>query len=181
MSFYLIILGFVVLFYIIYRFYGSSNVDPHGKYILISGCDSGFGHELAVRLDEQGFNILAGVLLPESVKSLTKKLSSRSNVFVVDITKDEDIDSFYDNLQRKGVILHALVNNARIDGGSYVDMTSMDVMRRLMNVNFYGHVSMTKKCLSLLLKKRGSRVVNICSVAGYIASPGLAAYCASKC
>jgi NAD(P)-dependent dehydrogenase (short-subunit alcohol dehydrogenase family) len=49
-----------------------------------------------------------------------------------------------------------------------------------MDVNFFGHVAMTKKFLPLLIAKRDSRVVNICSVAGYFALESLSAYCASK-
>ena len=178
-----IILFFIILL-IIYRLYEylnpSLNIDPHGKYVLITGCDTGFGNQLAIQLDKQGFNVLATVLIPTNIDLLKGKLSSRSDVFVLDITKDEDINTVYDLVKNKSETLHALVNNAGIDGGSHIDMTSMEMMYRVMNVNFYGHVSMTKKCLPLLLKRRGSRVVNICSVAGYISSPGLSAYCASK-
>ncbi|CAF5201420.1 unnamed protein product, partial [Rotaria magnacalcarata] len=46
--------------------------------------------------------------------------------------------------------------------------------------NFFGHVAMTKKFLPLLIAKRDSRVVNICSAAGYIATPAMSAYSASK-
>ena len=53
-------------------------------------------------------------------------------------------------------------------------------MRKMMDVNFFGHVAMTKKFLPLLIAKRDSRVVNICSVAGYLTKPGMSAYSASK-
>ena len=49
-----------------------------------------------------------------------------------------------------------------------------------MDINFFGHVAMTKKFLPLLITKRNSRVVNICSIAGFIAPPSASAYCASK-
>jgi NAD(P)-dependent dehydrogenase (short-subunit alcohol dehydrogenase family) len=49
-------------------------------------------------------------------------------------------------------------------------------MRQTMDVNFFGHVAMTKKCLPLLITKRNSRVINICSVAG----SSMSAYSASK-
>jgi NAD(P)-dependent dehydrogenase (short-subunit alcohol dehydrogenase family) len=49
-----------------------------------------------------------------------------------------------------------------------------------MDVNFFGHVAMTKTFLPLLIAKRDSRVVNICSVMGLISPPGMSAYCASK-
>jgi NAD(P)-dependent dehydrogenase (short-subunit alcohol dehydrogenase family) len=170
--------------YVVYRiyqhFFPTPNIDPKGKYVLISGCDSGFGHGLAVELDRQGFNVLAGVLLDKSVASLKSELSSRAVVFRLDITKQDDIDAAYDLIKTKTNTLHALVNNAGIGGGGYIDWTSMATMRKLMDVNFFGHVAMTKKMLPLLIVKRDSRVVNVCSAAGYIASSGMSAYCASK-
>jgi retinol dehydrogenase-16 len=49
-----------------------------------------------------------------------------------------------------------------------------------MDVNYFGHVAMTKKFLPLLISKRDSRVVNICSAVSYLTLPGVSAYCASK-
>jgi len=49
-----------------------------------------------------------------------------------------------------------------------------------MNVNFFGHVAMTKKFLPLLITKRNSRVVNMCSSTGFLAIPNTSAYSASK-
>ena len=173
-----------ILSYISYRlyqrFFPTPSIDPNGKYVLISGCDSGFGHGLAVELDRRGFNVLAGVLVADSVTSLTKTLSSKATVFRLDITRQEDIDGAFDLIESKTKVLHGLVNNAGITLGSYIDWTTLDVMRRVMDVNFFGHVAMTKKFLPLLLAKRDSRVVNICSVAGFLASSGMSSYSASK-
>ena len=177
-------IGFLFFLYIAHRlyrhFFPAPNINPNGKYVLISGCDTGFGHALAIELDKQGFNVLAGVFVPDSVTSLKNKLSPRATVFQLDITKREDIDAVYDLVKDKTNTLHALVNNAGIAVGGYIDWTSMEMMRKVMDVNFFGHVAMTKKFLPLLISKRGSRVVNICSAAGYLASPGASAYCASK-
>ncbi|CAF1475650.1 unnamed protein product [Rotaria sordida] len=179
-----LLIGFIITLYICYRFYQhffpTPDINPNGKYVLISGCDTGFGHELAIELDKQGFSVLAGVFVPDNIVSLKNKLSSRATVFRLDITKQEDIDAAFELVNEKTKILHALVNNAGIADGSYIDWTSMEVMRKVMEVNYFGHVAMTKKFLPLLIAKRDSRVVNICSVAGYLASSSMSAYCASK-
>ena len=77
-----LVIIFAIIFYITYRlyehFFPSPNIDPNGKYVLISGCDTGFGHALAIELDKQGFNVLAGVLIIQIMKiSLKNNLSSR--------------------------------------------------------------------------------------------------------
>ncbi|CAF0740769.1 unnamed protein product [Adineta ricciae] len=176
--------GFLIFSYLIYRLYQhflpSPNINPKGKYVLISGCDTGFGHQVALELDKQGFNVLAGVYLPDSVNSLKNKLSSQATVFPLDITKQDDINAAFELVQNKTKVLHALVNNAGIAIAGHVDWTTVETMRRVMDVNYFGHVTMTKTFLPLLIAKRNSRVINISSMCGYIALPGSSGYCSSK-
>ncbi|CAF1517604.1 unnamed protein product [Rotaria sp. Silwood1] len=181
----LITISFIIVLYIFYRLYehfiGAGNINPNGKYVLISGCDSGFGHGLAIELDKQGFNVFAGVYTRDSIISLKGKLSSRATVFRLDITKQEDIDDAFELVNNKTKVLHALINNAGIGTFGYIDWISMEVIKKIMDVNYIGHVAMTKKFLPLLIAKRDSRVVNTSSAVDYLSLPSSSAYCASKC
>lgn len=179
-----LIVGLIVILYVSYRLYEkyfpAPNIDPRGKYVLISGCDSGFGRQLAIELDDQGFHVFAGLYNFTEKDSLVQRLSSGATVFPLDITRQEDINAAYDLVKQKTNTLHALVNNAGIILTGYIDWISLESMRNLMDVNFFGHVAMTKKFLPLLIIKRDSRVINICSVAGFLASQANSAYSASK-
>ncbi|CAF0988860.1 unnamed protein product [Rotaria sordida] len=179
-----LIIGLLLILYITYRLYQylypSPNIDPHGKYVLISGCDTGFGHTLAIELDKKGFNVFASVYKEENQVSLKNKLSSRAIVFRLDITQSKQIDAAYKIVKEKTNILHALVNNAGIDQDGLIDWITLDFMRNMMEINFFGHVAMTKTFLPLLISKRGSRVINLCSVAGYLVAPSMSSYCATK-
>ena len=169
------------LVYRLYRyFFPAPNINPNGKYVLISGCDTGFGHTLAIELDKQGFNIFAGVFDSNNATSLRNTLSNRAVIFNLNVTRQEHIDAAYDLVKEKTNTLHALVNNAGISTSAYIDWMTMESMRQIMDVNFFGHVAMTKKFLPLLITKRHSRVVNICSVAGILSVPMKSAYSASK-
>jgi NAD(P)-dependent dehydrogenase (short-subunit alcohol dehydrogenase family) len=177
-------IGIALILYVGYRLYQylfpPPNINPNSKYVLISGCDTGFGHALAIELDKQGFHVLAGVYNPDNEEHVTSQLSTRATVFCLDITQQEEIDAAYDMVKEKTTSLHALVNNAGIDKSGLIDWISMDFMQKIMDVNFFGHVKMTKKFLPLLISRRGSRVINVCSCAGYLAIPGMSAYAASK-
>lgn len=179
-----VVIGVVLIIYVAYRLYQHlfppPNINPHGKYVLISGCDTGFGHALAIELDKQGFLVLAGVYNPDNEEHVTSQLSTRATVFCLDITQDDEIDAAYNMVKEKTRSLHALVNNAGIVKAGLVEWTSMETIRKTMDVNYFGHVTMTKKFLPLLTARRGSRVINICSVEGFMAEPSLAAYSASK-
>ncbi|CAF3716551.1 unnamed protein product [Rotaria sp. Silwood1] len=178
----LIIIG--LIYYGCYRlyqhFFPSPNINPHGLYVLINGCNTELSHLLAIKLDQQGFNVFAGVLISDNVALLKNKLSSRATVFRLDITKQEDIDVAYELVKNKTEILHALINNTEIIAGSYIDWTSLEVMRKVMDVNFFGHVAITKKFIPLLIAKQDSRVVNLSSISGIVSLRGTAAYSASK-
>ena len=177
----MILLLVLVVLYLTYRSWRpSENILPAGRYVLISGCDSGIGYALAIDLDKHGWNVLAGVLRTESIALLESQLSSGSKVFRLDITKQEDIDAAYDLVVQTTRYLHALVNNAGILTHGGIDWTSMEAMRRIMDVNFFGHVAMTKRFLPLLIGKRDSRVVNVVSAAGFFTFPNTSAYSASK-
>lgn len=177
-------IGVALIIYVAYRLYQHlfppPNINAHGKYVLISGCDTGFGHALAIELDKQGFFVLAGVYNPDNEEHVTSQLSSRATVFCLDITQDDEIDAAVNMVKEKTKSLHALVNNAGVGKSGLIEWTSVESMRKTMDVNFFGHVTMTKKLLPLLTSRRGSRVINICSVAGFMAGPGLSAYAASK-
>ena len=173
-----------LLLFVIHRLYQhfnpSPDLAPHGKYVLISGCDTGFGHRLAIELDQQGFHVFAGVYNEQNQQSLQSQLSSRATVLRLDITQQAQIDEAYELIKSKTNALHALVNNAGIDQDGFIDWITLDFMRKMMDVNYFGHVAMTKTFLPLLLTKRDSRVINLCSVAGYLSAPSMASYCASK-
>lgn len=180
-----LVIAFVVLvLYVFYRSYQYlfpiPDIDPHGKYVLVTGCDTGVGHTLAIELDKQGFNVFAGVYRTENISVVKEKLSSKSTVIQLDITNPEDINNTFKLIQNKTKTLHALINNAGIIAHGCIDWTSVELMRQLMNVNFFGHVSMTKKFLPLLINKRGCRVVNICSASGFLSFPNTAMYATSK-
>ncbi|CAF3721711.1 unnamed protein product [Rotaria sp. Silwood1] len=179
-----LIFGLIILLYVTYylykNFFPSPNITPNGKYVLITGCDTGFGHALAIELDKQGFNVLAGVYIFDNVITLKNKLSSNATIFRLDITNEEDINATYELVQNKTNKLHALVNNAGIGVSGYIDFMTLELMRKTMDVNYFGHVAMTKKFLPLLINKYDSRVINICSVAGFLGVPSLSAYSASK-
>jgi NAD(P)-dependent dehydrogenase (short-subunit alcohol dehydrogenase family) len=176
----IVFIGFIILAFFAYQIhkylFPSTNVDPRGKYVLISGCDTGFGHALAIELDKQGFHIFACLYDMTNEAALKNKLSTRATIFNLDITRTDDIDAAYSLLIKKTDTLHALVKNSGVVTSGYIDWISMETMRSTMNVNFFGHVAMTKKISPLLLVQRNSRVINVSSTSGFLATPTFAAY-----
>ena len=173
-------LGCYITYWLYEYFFPPPSIDPRGKYVLISGCDTGIGHSLALELDHRGFHVLAGVYNGDSKQILSDRLSSRATVFTLDITCQQDIDAAFTLVKSKTSYLHGLVNNAGIADGGLIDWISLASVRQIIEVNFIGHVAVTKTFMPLLLAEPNSRVVNMSSAAGYLAAAGASSYSASK-
>ena len=93
----------IILTVIMFRFFSKKQVSDLGKkYVLITGCDSGFGRETAVRLDKMGVCVLATCLTKEGEQSLKSVASNRLKTFHLDVTNSQQIKDLYE--QVKGLL-----------------------------------------------------------------------------
>lgn len=168
-------------------------VSGRDKAVLITGCDSGFGHMLARTLNNAGFFVFAGCLNTQSdgsqqlINSCSNK--SRLKVLQLDVTKQTDVDaagkSVRDFLSNNGQgirVLHAIVNNAGVAGGAHIewsDSSSVADYERVLDVNLLGMIRVTRKFLPLIRASRG-RIVNLSSILARTSIRGLSVYCVSK-
>lgn len=93
-SFYALALVVVILLglWIIKRLYIDEFVENFSeKYVLLTGCDSGFGRETALRLDSLGFNVFATCLTSEGQTQLTARCSKRFKAIHLDVTNSKEI------------------------------------------------------------------------------------------
>ncbi|XP_061820675.1 D-beta-hydroxybutyrate dehydrogenase, mitochondrial [Nerophis lumbriciformis] len=145
-------------------------LEVTGRGVLVTGCDSGFGHGLALHLHHLGFTVFAGCLLKDQGGAGAKKLedcrSSRMKVLQLDVCSDQQVvdavDFIRDHLGEAQRGLWALVNNAGVSALGEVEFTSMDTYKRVSEVNLWGTVRVTKAALPLIRRAKG-RVVNMTS------------------
>ena len=78
-----------------------SKVDIKGKYVLITGCDSGFGRLTAIRLDKMGVCVLATCLTKEGEQSLKSVASDKLKTFQMDVTNSQQIKEIYEEVERR--------------------------------------------------------------------------------
>lgn len=101
--------------------------EPQGRAVIITGCDSGFGRDLALALYERGWRVYACCLTDAGASDLTERCSGDGMVAVqVDVTKQADVDRVVALVGREARgKLFALVNNAGIGRGGIVDWMPM--------------------------------------------------------
>lgn len=152
------------------------------KIVIITGASSGIGKALAYEFGARGAVVvlaarnLAG--LDEIVADLTS-LNVKALAVKTDVTSENDCQNLVQKTVEHFGRIDILINNAGISMRAlFVDL-QLDVMRRLMDTNYWGTVYCTKFAMPYLLKSKGS-LVGVISVGGYIGMPGRSAYAASK-
>jgi len=149
-----------------YRWSRKTYISPVKKAVLITGCDSGFGHLAAKILDQYGFCVFAGCSFPKGVgaQKLYTSSSKRLRILRLDVTKDEDIEAAIEEIKECDLELWAVVNNAGIVDCGYIEWSNIiERMNKILDVNFFGAVKITKACLPLIRKSSG-RIVFVSSV-----------------
>jgi len=150
------------------RYLFKSEIKPENRAVLISGCDSGFGFELAQRLHKIGFHVFAGCLFPNNggAEELKKLTSNRLKIVKLDVTLETDIHDVINTIKSSKLKLWALVNNAGISEGAFIEESkNIDKWHKVFNVNLFGTVLLTKQCLPLIRHSAG-RIINVTSVLG---------------
>ena len=145
--------------------------------VLITGSGTGFGHEVAMRLAEKGFDVIAAVEIYAQVQTLKREAAARGvrlQVEKLDVTNDGD--------RRKALAwnVEILVNNAGVlEGGSVVDIPALN-MRREFEVNVVGPLLLTQGIAKQMVKRGKGRIVWVSSREGLNVNPFTGIYSASK-
>ncbi|KAG8452479.1 hypothetical protein GDO86_004317 [Hymenochirus boettgeri] len=151
------------------------------KYVLITGCDSGFGNLLAKQLDKRGMQVLATCFTEKGAEDLKKGTSSRLQTNILDVTNSQNVKSVAkwvtETVGNKG--LWGLVNNSGCGGPFSPNAWQRKKdFAQVLEVNLLGMVDVTLNLLPMLQKAKG-RIVNVSSAGGRLAIVG-GGYCMSK-
>ena len=163
----------------------SAQHDVGVKSVLITGCDTGIGHELARHLDLLGYTVFAGCLdtASEGAQRLRVEASPRLSLINMDVTREDhvriSVDYIEQNLPPGCEGLWAVINNAGVCVCGEFDWQTVGQIERQVQVNVMGTLRVTKMFLPLLKRGQG-RLLNVSSVAGLYGYPGLSVYCATK-
>lgn len=158
--------------------FGRSRQDVSGRWVVVTGCDSGFGREIVEALVAREVRVVAFCLTPEGAEAVLQAGAARAPC--LDLTDDHALELAALEVENAcGGKLWGLVHNAGVVLPGFVDYQPISFYRRVMAVNFFAPVLLTQKLLQCLRRSRG-RVVLVSSVDGIVSLPGNAPYDASK-
>ena len=152
------------------------------KVIVITGASSGIGEALARECAVQGANVVLGARSLQKLQLIVGDIRSKggeATYCAVDVTKPEECRNLIDTAVGEYGGLDVLICNAGLSMRALFDDVDLEVLHRLMDVNFWGTVNCCKFALPYLQQSHGS-IVGISSVAGLHGLPGRTGYSASK-
>lgn len=157
--------------------------DFKNKNVLITGAAGNLGTELCLIFAKSGANIFAIDLDKEAIDALYSILINKdysAKCFTCDITNKSELENIISNIRQK-IKIDILINNAGITHiKRFEEIEDPElVLRKVMEVNLFAAVNLTKFCFVDLLEQKGM-IINISSVAGFAPLLGRTAYAASK-
>jgi NAD(P)-dependent dehydrogenase (short-subunit alcohol dehydrogenase family) len=151
-----------------------------GRVWLVTGCSAGFGREVVLAALAAGDRVLATARRPEALADLVEEGGDRLRTAALDVTDPAAVDAAVATALEHFGRIDVLVNNAGNGSVGAVEEFTMDELRELMEVMFFGAVATTKAVLPHLRAQRSGAVVMISSMGGQVSLPGFGAYCAAK-
>jgi len=150
------------------------------KVIAITGGSEGIGKALVDALIPLGAKIATCGRNQDKLYSLQVQYSNQLlHTMVADVSRYEDCKNFIDSTIATFGGIDILINNAGISMRAELKDAEVEVIKKVMDVNFFGTVYCTKLALDSIIQRKGT-IVGVSSIAGYRGLPGRSGYSASK-
>jgi len=161
-------------------------MDPKGKVVIVTGASSGIGEATARQFGREGAKVVLAARRVDKLEAVANEIAGMgagAEVLVVqaDLSKLEDIQSLIQKTLDKFDRIDVLVNNAgfgRLDWLEKLDPTK-DIQSQF-DVNVLGVIQTTRQALPVMIKQRSGAIIQMCSMAGLVATPTYSIYAACK-
>jgi short-subunit dehydrogenase len=143
--------------------------------VLVTGASTGIGHATALRLARKGARVWAAARDEQRLKTLA---AEHPDIVAApaDVSDNADRSALVEQCEPVDV----LVNNAGLGWKGLVEDMPPAKVRELLDVNVLALIDLTQRVLPGMLERGRGHVVNVGSIAGYVAAPGETVYCATK-
>lgn len=157
-------------------------MELKNKKIIVTGGAAGIGKELVKELLTKGAYVAALDINKEGLDNLSKELNNdRLSVFQVNMADNSSLVKFKDDYYKTFDVVDGLINNAGIIQ-PFVNVENLDdkTVDRVMDVNFFGPVNLTRMFIKDLKERPIANITNVSSMGGFFPFPGQTIYGASK-
>jgi NADP-dependent 3-hydroxy acid dehydrogenase YdfG len=158
----------------------STNTTQTGKVWFITGASTGFGRLLAEEVLKAGGKVVATARKLDKVADLEAKYPQTAKALSLDVTDAGQVDSAVTQALAKFGRVDVLVNNAGYGLAGAIEEVSEAEFMPMFETNVFGLLRMTRAFLPHLRKQRSGHIINLSSIGGVVASPGMGYYNATK-
>lgn len=152
------------------------------KVVWITGASSGIGEELARQFNQQGAFVILSARNRERLEQVlaTLPFPKKAEVLCLDLERPEDFQDKLSHVLTNFQCVDILVNNGGLSQRSEAAETDLSVDRRIMEINYFGSVALTKVVLPVMRKQKSGHILVVSSIAGKFGFYLRSAYSASK-
>ena len=149
------------------------------KVIVVTGGSDGIGKELVESFLQMGAKVATCGRNYDKLYPLQSAYSGKPlMIYAADISKEPEANNFIDSVIKTFGTIDILINNAGISMRATVEDVSLDALRKVMDINFWGTVYCTKFSLPYIIENKGT-IVGVSSIAVYRGLPCRSGYSAS--
>ncbi|MDG1433992.1 MAG: SDR family oxidoreductase [Saprospiraceae bacterium] len=153
------------------------------QVVWITGASSGIGEALAIEFAKEKSKIVLSARRAEVLKAVAGKceeLGVECLVLPMDVTNYDVIEENVDIVLNKFGKIDVLINNAGISQRGLTVETNFEVDRRIMEINYFGNIALTKAVLPKMIEQKNGQIVTMSSLVGIFGFPQRSSYSASK-
>lgn len=155
------------------------------KNAVLTGCNRGIGKEILEIFSKNGANVFACIRSADSnfinfTKYLEKKYKNKIYVIKNDLGNIKNLKKAADSILLKKLPIHILVNNAAIIHTALFQMTSIDKLREIFEINFFAQTIFTQYILKSMMKNKNGSIIYISSNSALDGNVGRSAYLSAK-
>lgn len=153
------------------------------QFTIITGASGGIGKALAIAYAAKGHHLVLGARNTkklEETATTCRDQGAETSVFPLDLASQSSIQWFADSIKQQSNKIDRLIHVGGISQRSYADETILAVDRKIMEVNYFGTIALTKALLPLLKTHGSARIAITSSISGKFGFYQRSAYSASK-
>jgi short-subunit dehydrogenase len=153
------------------------------KVIWITGASSGIGEALAYELIKHGANLILSARRTEALERVKKNCLPKSDnirILPLDLADSHSLQGITETAIQFFGHIDILINNGGLGQRSLIYDTTLETYRQLIEVNFFGSISLTKFLLPHFVHRQQGHFVTVTSITGKFGTPLRSGYAAAK-
>lgn len=154
------------------------------KVVIITGAGQGIGREIARQCAENKMIVYANDLREGTIDAFSEEMLEKYNAQLIplyfDITDESAIKSAVTRIKNEYGRIDVLINNAGIAHGGLFQMTTVNQIKQVFEINLFSHMRLTQLVLRFMIRQKSGSIVNLGSISGLDLNAGNCAYGVSK-